>query len=111
MSVISEERSELNNFLDDIIHQRDELLESQRKKRDEKAALDRRFDDVAREVPSQALSQMSSDREGRSQDKVETGEEKNRKMRKVLFLDSDDEELKLLRESMTWLLEGEWKKM
>lgn len=62
-SVILEERAEMNELLDELIIQREELLETRRKDRDEKTALDTSLDDAAKEVRRKATMRMSEQTE------------------------------------------------
>lgn len=103
-SGISEEKTELNDILDDLILQRDEDDESRRKVREEKTELDKKLDVDAEEIRSQATSRMS-------RPQVEEGEEGERKKRKVVSIDSDDEELELLKKSLAERRENERTRM
>lgn len=100
-SGISEEQTELNVLLDDLILQRDEMDESRRKEKEEKTATDQKLDDASKEIRSKAVTRMSS----------EASDESERKRRKVISLDSDDEELELLKESLAQRRENEVQKI
>lgn len=110
-SGISEERKELDELLDDLILRRDEVLEARRKQADEKTALDKRLDDAAKDIRSKAMYRKTADETKDGSEKSEHGEERSKKKRKVVTLDSDDEELELLRESIAERRENERKKM
>lgn len=106
-SGISEERMEMHELLDDMILQRDELYETRRKDREERTASDKRLDDAGKEVRSRAMSRMSSEMDEVSSTDGGT----SKKARKVVTLESDDEELELLRESIKERRENELKRM
>lgn len=105
-SGIFEKQTELNQILDDLILQRDEVDEVHRKKRDSKTVQDKKLDDAAKQIRSQATSRMSR---LSSEDSSEYKPE--RKKLKVVTVASDDEEIKLLKQSITKRRKNERKKM
>ena len=105
-SGISEERTELDIILDDLLLQRDEVEEQRRKEREEKTEKDKNIEAASEEMRTKALSRSSA--AGLSADDAE---EPKRKVRRVVSLDSDDEELEMLKASMQERRETERKRL
>ena len=105
-SGISEEQTEMNELLDDLILQRDEVEEDCRKVREEKTAQDKKLCEAAKEIRSQATSRMS-----RKTSEESTAEESDKKRRKVVTINSYEEELELLKDSLAERRENERKRM
>lgn len=105
-SGIAEERTELDMLLDDMLLQRDEVDEQRRKEREEKTEKDKKLEEASAEIRSKALSRASV--AGSSE---EDGIESKRKVRRVVSLDSDDEELEMMKAAIDERRENERKRL
>ena len=96
-SGIAEDQTEFDGLLDDLITQRDDMEEKRREEKDEKTALDKRLDEAGKELRQRAKSRMSK-RASESDESDTEGSGRNK--RKGISLDSNDEELDLLKETI-----------
>lgn len=103
---IAEERTELDMLLDDMLLQRDELEEQRRKERDEKTEKDKNLEEASMDIRSKALSRSSA-----VSASGEDGNESKRKVRRVVSLDSDDEELEILKSAIDERRQNERKRL
>lgn len=94
-SGISEEQTELNDLLDDIIHHRDKLETELREKREEWTAQDKKLYEAEKKIRIHSTSRMNI-----QSSKNATGEEHEQKRRKTVVLDSDDENFELPKKSL-----------
>lgn len=110
-SGISEEVSELDLLLDDLILDRDTVEEHRRNERAEKTARDKRLEDAGVEVREEAMTRMSKRSASISDDEEDGDRKKKRKKRKMDVLESDDEEIELLKQTIADRREMERKKL
>lgn len=105
-SGISEEQTELNILLDDLIHQRDEFDEVRRKENDKRTEKEKRLDTASKSIREHATKKMGG---RRAQEEGSDG--RQRKVRRVATVDSGDDEFELLKEIIEERRENERRRL